>query len=153
MSLLQETYERALLAQFPVIAEYARALMAEALCGLNSEEQPGYLSAALGLLATGHVSVQILWRFHGRVPWVNLRPPMSLLQCEAMDVEPTCIEMETLIAQGRYFQHTSKQRESRAHVQRIVTHLNTIATQLNATDRVLFVYIHGPFNFDSQCSE
>jgi len=140
LSILQETYEQALLAQLPVISEYARALMAEALCGLNSEEQAMgmYESATLGLLATGHVSVQVL----AAISWARAmgdRVDADIFLSSVYDTmkqEPTLVlEMETLIAQGRYFQLQNLKKESRAHVQRIVTHLNKIATQLNATDR------------------
>lgn len=140
LSILQETYERAILAQLPVISEYARALMAEALCGLNSREQAMgmFESASLGLLATGHVSVQVL----GATSWaramgdqVDTEVFLSSVRT-VMEREPVLVlEMETLIAQGRFFRHHKRNKESRAHVQRIVAHLNTIAKQLNATDR------------------
>ena len=96
-----------------------------------------YESAALGLFATGHVSVQILAAISwARAMGQSVSSDVYLAPVrEVMDVEPThVLKMETLIAQGRFFSITSKQR-NRAHVQRIVTHLNTIATQLNATDR------------------
>jgi len=140
LATLQDVYKRGRAADLPVVSEYARALMAEALWDLRTREEAAgmFEAASLGLLATGNIAMLALScasRSHAMAgqmdPDVIFEPIKWML-----DEQPIAIlRVEHLIARARWHRRHKQRSQSRDTFRQAATLLNSVADVLNDTDR------------------
>jgi tetratricopeptide (TPR) repeat protein len=137
---LQEVHQRARAAELSVIAEHARALVAETLWNLRSRDEAESMfdSAVLGLMASGDVCA-LAWGCVSRAratsahadPARIFEPVRRLMRNEPVVI----IQAEALLAEARWHRRHKRPKEARSACRAAATMLNELAASLNDTDR------------------
>ncbi|MFK7931714.1 MAG: protein kinase [Myxococcota bacterium] len=137
---LQESHQRARTAHLPGIGELARALIAETLHaqGKVSQARDLFASATIGLLGA-HDAVALVEGTLARLRAVGptapaqklLKPVAAMQDREQLMV----VRIESLIANGRYFEKNRRKAEARESALDAQAALDTIGEHLSATDR------------------
>jgi len=140
LAVLQKAHEQARSAELPVVYEYARSLMAEALWGLNSKEQAAgmFESACLGLLATGNVATLVLASISWAHGMSGTAPSESIFQSveQFLEDEPVhVLRIEQSLTSAQYYKNKKDRPKARYHFKKAAEQLNQLSASLNNTDR------------------
>lgn len=138
--MIQEVHRSARNADLPVIAERARALLAEVLYAVGDREQSAreFQSAILGLMGSGDLPAlaegcraRARTQSTERDPDDTFKPVKRLVDEHQMPL----LELERLLAKSAWERSRGNKDEARIHLREAATMLNKVATDLSDTDR------------------
>jgi tetratricopeptide (TPR) repeat protein len=136
----QEVHRGARSAELPVLAEHARACLAETMFALGDREASAsmFQSAILGLLGSGDVTV-LADGIRGRArTQANDKDPAEIFKpvTRLLDEEPMALlRLEHLLARGAWHRAHGDKDLARHAFREAAVVLNRVATGLNDTDR------------------
>ncbi len=138
--LIQEVHRSARNADLPVLAERARALLAEVLFAVGDREQSTreFQSAILGLLGSGDLPAlaegcraRARTQATDRDPGELFKPVHKLLDEQQMPL----LHLELLLARSAWERSRGSKDEARVTLRQAANVLNKVATDLSDTDR------------------